>query len=171
MSDKLRIQITGMIRLLERKSKVIHRKHVFQKLRLLEVTYSTRRPALVERMSKRIGLGVEVMIVLRFVDANAPENDRWMVPVAANHAANVIDRRVLPRLVADMLPSRNLFQHQKSNLVATVKKMPRLRIMRRPNNVAMQIVSQNLGILPLHTRRHCLTDKGKGLMTIEPAQL
>jgi hypothetical protein len=93
--------------------------------------------------------GIEVVIVARLVDADAPENDGGMVPVAANHAAYVVDGDVLPGLVADVLPAGNLFEHQQADLVAGIEKMARLRIVRGAHDVAVQILAQDVGIAAL----------------------
>ncbi len=94
-----------------------------------------------------------------------------MVPVAADHAPDVVDGNVLPSFVSDMLPARNLFQNQKADFVAGIKEMTRLWIMRGADNVALELVAQNLRVATLRTSWHGLPDPGKGLMTIEPAQL
>ena len=83
------------------------------------------------------------MIVFGFVDAYSPQDDRRMVPVATNHAPNVIDGDVLPGLVPDVLPARDLFQDQKADFVAGVKEMARLRIMRSTGDVALELVPQD----------------------------
>ena len=70
-----------------------------------------------------------------------------------------------------LLPAGNLFQHEEANFVAAIKEMTRLRVMRSANNIAMKAFAQDIGILPLHARRHCLPDKRKRLMTIQTAQL
>lgn len=80
-------------------------------------------------MGKRVGAGVEVVVVFRLVDAYAPHDDGRMVPVAADHAADVIDGDLLPRFIADMLPAGHLFEYQEADLVAAIEKMTRLRIM------------------------------------------
>lgn len=41
-------------------------------------------------MGKRIGTSVEIVIVAGLVDSNSPQNNRRMVPIAANHAAHVV---------------------------------------------------------------------------------
>ena len=46
-----------------------------------------------------------------------------MVPVALDHLAHVADREILPALIADVLPTGDLFEHQESNLVAAVEKL------------------------------------------------
>src|SRR5580698_8977401 len=42
--------------------------------------------------------------------------------------------------------------------------------MRRPHNVAVELLAQNFRILPLHAPGHSLADKRKGLVTIESPQ-
>ena len=111
------------------------------------------------------------MVIFGLIDAHAPKNDRWVVPVATNHAPNVVNCDVLPRLIPDMLPSGNLFEHKKTKLIAGIEKMSRLRIVRRSHDIALEIVTQNLRIATLHPSRHRLADERKRLVAIESAQL
>src|SRR5580700_6886970 len=122
-------------------------------------------------MGQSVGADVEIVVVLRFIDAHAPEDDRWVIPVATNHASNVVDGNVLPCLVADMLPSGDLFKHKKAKLIACIEEMSRLRVVRRSYNIALETVAQNLRIATLHPSRHRLTDKRKRLVAVESAQL
>ena len=46
-----------------------------------------------------------------------------MIPVAANHAGDVVDRDQLPGFVADVLPARNLFEDEKAHFVAGIEEM------------------------------------------------
>src|ERR1700680_4225560 len=94
-----------------------------------------------------------------------------MIPIPADHAADVIDGNLLPGLWADMLPPWDFLQDQKSNFIAAIEKVPRLGIMRCPHDVAMKILPQNDCILPLYARGHRLADKWKRLMTVEASQL
>ena len=122
-------------------------------------------------MRQRVRAHVEVVIVFRFVDAHAPQNDAGMIPVAANHARDVINRNVLPGLIADVLPAGNLFENEQSHLVAGVEKMARLRIVRCAHDVAVQLVAQDVGVATLRATRHRLANERKRLMTVEAAQL
>src|SRR5215471_18932839 len=90
-----------------------------------------------------------------------------MVPVATNHALDIVNRQILPAGIADVLPTRDLFQYQQSVFIASVKKVGRLRIMRSANNVAMEFVAQNPRVAALYARRHSLANEGKCLMAIE----
>src|SRR5438309_9774038 len=112
MSDKLGIEIARMIGFFEWKPEIVHGEHIFEELRLLEVPYPTGLTSWIKQMSQGIRAGVETVIVLRFVDPNTPENNRGMIPVPADHAANVIDGNLLPGLRADMLPPWNFLQYQ-----------------------------------------------------------
>jgi hypothetical protein len=93
-----------------------------------------------------------------------------MIPVAADHAPHVIDRYLLPCLIANVLPSRNFFQHQQPHLVASIQKVPRLRIVRRAHDVALQIFSQDSRVAALRAPRHSLAHERKCLMSVQPAQ-
>src|ERR1700757_629391 len=84
MPTKFCIQIPRMIGRLQGPAEIVHGEHVFQELGLLEVANASRLPCGIELMRERIGARVEVVIVSRFVDAHAPENDRWMIPVPPN---------------------------------------------------------------------------------------
>ena len=94
-----------------------------------------------------------------------------MVPVAADHAADVINGYVLPGLATDVLPAGDLLEHKQADLVAGIEKMARLRIVRGAHDVAVQFVPQDVSIATLHTRRHGLPHPGKGLVAIEAVQL
>src|SRR5580698_9732133 len=48
--------------------------------------------------------------------------------------------------------------------------MRRLRIMRGPNDVALELMPQDMRIATLHSSRHRLTNKREGLMPVEPSQ-
>jgi hypothetical protein len=70
-----------------------------------------------------------------------------------------------------MLLAGNLFENQQTDLIAAVQKMPRLGIVRCPHDVAMQVLAQNIGILALYARWHCLSHEREGLMPVQSAQL
>ena len=66
---------------------------------------------------------LEVLVVLGLVDAHTPENDAGMVPIAANHAADIVNGDLLPRFIADVLPAGDLFQDEKPHFVAGIEEM------------------------------------------------
>src|ERR1700750_2785597 len=94
-----------------------------------------------------------------------------MVPVAADHSANVVDGYLLPLLVSDMLPAGNLFKHEQPDFVATIEEVARLGVVGSAHDVAMKLLAQNVSILALDAGWHGLTHKRKCLMSVESAQL
>src|SRR5579863_8170269 len=94
-----------------------------------------------------------------------------MVPIAADHAAHVVDGHLLPTLVADMLPTGNFFEHQEADLIASIEEMARLRVMGSSHDVAMQILAQDVGVFALGARRHSLADEWKRLVPVKSAEL
>jgi len=125
----------------------------------------------IELMGECVGARIEIVVISGFVDANSPQDDRWMIPVATDHAPNVVDGDILPGGVSDVLPARNFFQDEQADFIAGIKKMTRLRVMRGADDVALEFVTQDVGIAALRTAGHRLANEGKGLMPVEAAQL
>ena len=171
VSDEFRIQIARMVRRLQREAEIVHGEDVFEEFGFLEVADAAGLARRIELVRQRVGARVEIVIVFRFVDAHAPQNDGRMVPVAANHAADVVDGNIFPGFVSDVLPAGNLFENEQADFVAGVKKVARLRIVRGADDVALELVAQDLGVAALGAAGHGLADKGKRLVTIEAAQL
>ena len=71
-------------------------------------------PSGIETVGHSVGAGVKIVVVQRFVDAHAPQDDAGMVPVTPNHAADVIDGNQLPGLITNVLPAGNFFQNEKA---------------------------------------------------------
>src|SRR5216683_5876522 len=94
-----------------------------------------------------------------------------MVPIATNHATDIVDSDVLPGNVADVLPAGDLFENEQAQFVAGVEEVPRLRIVRRTDDVALEAVAQNLRVAALHAGGHRLSNKRECLMAVESAQL
>src|SRR5690348_10241556 len=94
-----------------------------------------------------------------------------MVPISADHPAHAVDGQLLPRLVPDVLPARNFFQDEETDFIAGIQKMPGLRVVRRANNVALQLVPENLRVAALNASWHRLTDPWECLVPIKPSQL
>src|SRR5205814_5568708 len=108
-------------------------------------------------MRQGVGAGVEAMIIRRFVDAHSPQDDGRMVPVTPNHSAYIVNRKILPWLVPNVLPARDLFKHQKPKFIAGIKKMRRLRVVGGADDIAFEFLLENLSITPLRSSRHGLT--------------
>src|SRR5205814_9233903 len=100
-------------------------------------------------MRQGVGTGIEVMIIRRFVDAHAPQDDGRMVPVTANHTAYSVKRKIFPLPVSTVLPARDLFEHQEPKFIASIEKMRRLRVVGGADDIALGFLLANLGITPL----------------------
>src|SRR5215472_6332347 len=170
MPDELCVQIAWMIRRPQRKTEVVHGEHIFQPLGIILVPYASGRAGGIQLLGQAISAGIEVVIILRFVHAYAPKHNRGMVPIAANHATDVVHRQILPGLVADVLPAGNLFQHQEAHFIASIKKVWRLRIVRGANDIHLQLILENMSVAPLDPCRHRLAHKRKRLVMVQPAE-
>ncbi len=170
VADKFGVEITRMVRRFQREAEIVHGEYVFEEFRFLEITNSTGLTRGVELARQRVGASVEVMIVKRFVDAHAPENDAGMVPVSADHAADVVDGDQLPGFITDVLPAGNFFEDKEAHLVASVEKMTRLGVVRGTHDIALEFPPKDIRIASLTAARHSLSDKRKGLMTVEAAE-
>ena len=168
VADEFRVQVARMVGRLQREAEIVHGENVFEKFRGLEVADAAGLARGIEFVGQRVGAHVEIVVVLRFVDAHAPQDDAGMIPVAADHAADVVDGDVFPGLVANVLPAGNFFQHQQADFVAGVEKMARLRIVRGAHDVAVQFVAENVGVAALRRgpawpgRRKGTSDGGRG---------
>src|ERR1700723_304904 len=171
VAHKLGVEVARVIRQFQGKSEVVSREDIFEKLGLPKCANPSCLARRVEAVRHRIGAGVEVVVVTGLVDANAPQYDGWMVPIAANHPGNVVDRQALPRLVPDMLPARHLLKNQQAKLIAGVQEVARLGIVGSSDDIAFEVPAQYLRIAPLHPPWHCRSDKWERLMTIEPTKL
>ena len=168
---EFRVQISRVVGRPQRKAEIVHGEDVFEQFGVVQVAYAAGLARIVERVRQRVGARVEVVIVDGFVDAHAPQDDRGVVPVAPDHAGDIIHGRILPRLIADVLPPRNLFEHQQARLVAGVQKGGRLRVVRGAHNVALQFLAQHQGVARLHPRRHGAAGVGERLVAVQAAQL
>ena len=133
-----------MVRWLQRPAEIVHGEDIFQQLGVLQVADASGLARRIELMCQRVGAHVKIVIVLRLVDAHAPENDGGMVPVAADHSADIVDGNQLPWLVANVLPAGNLFQNEQADFVAGIEEVARLRVVRGADDVALELVAQNM---------------------------
>ena len=154
VAHEFSVEIAGVIRRFQGKTEVVHGEDVFEKFGFLEVANSAGLARIVESVGEGVGAGVKVVVVTRLVDADAPENDGGVVPVAADHAANVVDGNLLPFFVAYVLPAGNLFEDEQADLVATVEEVAGLRIVRGADDVAMEVFAQDVGIFALYAAGH-----------------
>src|SRR5580698_613820 len=103
-----------MIRRFERESEIVHCENIFKKFGPLEITNASGLTSSIKLMRHRVSTDIEIMIVGRLVNAHSPQYDRRVIPVATDHAANVVHRNIFPVFISNMLPAGYLFEHQKS---------------------------------------------------------
>jgi hypothetical protein len=101
--------------------------------------------------------------------AQAPEQDGRMMPVAADHPAELRLRRGLPAAGADALPRTEFRQHQEAQAVARVQKGGRLRIMRQANEIQAELLDAP-GIGFLQGLGHGKPETGQVFMAVDTAQ-
>ena len=94
-----------------------------------------------------------------------------MVPVTPDHPADVVNRELLPALVADVLPSRNFLQNEQAYFVARVEEMTRLRVVGSTNDIALELFPKYLGIATLTACWHRLANEWESLVAVEAAKL
>ena len=126
-----------MVGRLQWKAEIVHGENIFEEFGFLEIADAAGLAGGIEFVGQRVGAHVEIVIVERLVDAHAPENDAGMIPVAANHAAHVIDGDQLPGFIADVLPAGDFFEDQKAEFVAGIEEMARLRVVRGADDIAL----------------------------------
>ena len=151
VADELGIEINRMIGLAEREAKVVDGEDVFEQLRAAVVADAARLAGGVERVGESVGAEVEVMVVGGIFDADAPEDDGGVVPVATYHAADVVNRKLLPWFRTNLLPARDFFKDEQADRVAAIEEVPRLRVVGGSDDVAMEARAQVDSVIKAHT--------------------
>ena len=170
VADELGVQVQRMVRRAQREAEIVHREDVFQQLGIVFVPYATGLAGGVQPVRQIVGAGVEIVVVVRFVDAHPPQRDGRMIPVAPDHLPDVPHGDILPGLVSHVLPAGDLLEHQQAGFVAGIQEMRRLRIVRGAHEVALQVVLKNEGVAPLHPGGHGAAHVREGLVAVQPAQ-
>ena len=171
VTNEFSVEVARVVGRLQGETEIVHGENVFEEFGFLEVADAAGGAGGVETVSEGVGAYVEIVVVAGFVDARAPQDDAGMIPVAANHAADVIDGDFLPRLVADVLPAGNFFEDEQAHFVAGIEEMAGLRIVRGADDVAMEFVAEDARVAVLGAGGHGLSDEGKCLMAVEAAEL
>ncbi len=84
-----------------------------------------------------------------------------------HHFPQVFQGLLLPGLVPDVLPARQLRKHQQAQPVTFIDKMLALGIVRGAHRVALQLLLQNPGVLPLQALRGGIADIGIALVPVQ----
>ena len=146
--------------------KVVVGVDVLQEMALFQIPHPGGGPAGVQLMGQGVGPGIEFIVVHALIDAHTPENDAGVVAVLQHHLPQVFQCLLLPGLVPDVLPARQLREHQQAQPVTFVNKMPALGIVGGAHRVALQLLLQNPGVLPLQTLRRSVADIGIALVPV-----
>ena len=110
VADEFGIQIARVIWRLQGEPEIVHGENIFQKFGFLKVANAAGLARGIEPVSHGVGASVEIVIVHRLIDAHAPQDNAGMIPVSADHAADVIDRNQFPGLISNMLPAREFLR-------------------------------------------------------------
>ena len=103
--------------------KIIVGIHIFQQTAFSVCTHTTCRSRIIELMCCRIRPSVKCIIILRFINAHAPEDDRRVIPVLFYHIPDIFHRLIFPCSVTDMLPPWNFCENKKSYFVTPLYKI------------------------------------------------
>ena len=104
---------------------------------------AARLSRLVERMSERVGLGIEFVVVAALVYSDAPQDYARVVVVLIYHFVDVLQAHLSPlRILADVLPAGDLGEYHESQLVALVQEMLAVGIVRGACEIDAQLVSE-----------------------------
>ncbi len=171
MAVEFGVEIERMVRRPQREAEIVHGENVFQQFGIVKIADAAGLSRRVEFVRGLVGARIEIVIVLRFVDAHAPENDGRVVPIALDHGGDIAHCQVLPVVFADVLPAGNLFEHEQAELIAGIQEMPRLRIVRSADEVEFQFFFEDHSITMLRACGHSATHVRKCLVAIQPTQL
>ena len=143
---------------------------VLQQVALFQEPHAGGRPAGVKLVGGGIGAAVQLVIVLTFVDAHAPEDDAGMVAVLQHHLPGVFHRLIFPGLPTDVLPARNFRKHQQSQPVAFVDKILALGIVGGTHRHAGKLLLQDPRVLPLEPLRNGVAHIRPALVPVQATQ-
>ena len=93
-----------------------------------------------------------------------------MAAVLYKHLPQHLAGGVLPTVIPDVLPARQLGEHQQTPPVALVQKILALGVVAGAHSGAVQLLLQNAGILPLQTFRCGVADVRVALMSVQSPQ-
>ena len=143
---------------------------ILQQMALFQIPHTGGGTAGVQLMGDFVGAGIEGIVVHALVDAHAPQDDAGVIAVLQEHLPQHLAGGVLPIVVSDVLPARQLGEHQQTPPVALVQKILALGVVTGAHGGAVQLLLQNAGILPLQAFRCGVTDVRKALVPVQPPQ-
>ena len=117
--------------------------YIFLKDTLLVGSDSACGSCGIQGVSHGIGRSIEFLIICRFVDSYSPYNYGRMIPVAQNHISYIGYCLFLPGFITDMLPAGYLCKNEKSQSVARIYEVLRLRIVRGSDCIDSKLIFKN----------------------------
>ena len=121
-------------------------------------------------MGDFIGARIEFVIVHALIDAHTPQNNAGVIAVLQQHLPQHDACAVLPCRITDVLPAGQLGKYKQAQPVTFIKEILALRVMARAHGIAVQLVFQDAGVLPLQAFRRGAADVGVALVAVQPAQ-
>src|SRR5665213_3831213 len=94
-----------------------------------------------------------------------------MVAVADDQVSDVLDDEVLEGGVSDVLPSGRLLPDHQTELVAGVEEGLCLRIVRAADDVAVEVLADDLGVAAHDARGHGVAGVGEELVAVESEEM
>ena len=93
-----------------------------------------------------------------------------MIAVLQQHLPQHGAGAVLPCPIADVLPAGQLGKYKQAQPVTFIKEILALRVMACAHRIAVQLVFQDAGVLPLQAFRRGVANVGVALVAVQPAQ-
>ena len=143
---------------------------ILQQMAFFQIPHAGGGTAGVQLMGDFVGAGVEGIVVHALVDAHAPQDDAGVTAVLQEHLSQHLAGGVLPVVVPDVLPARQLGEYQQTPPVALVQKIRTLGVVAGAHGSAMQLLLQNAGILPLQAFRCGIADVRVALVSVQTPQ-
>ena len=143
---------------------------VLQQMAFFQIPHAGGGAAGVQLMGDFVGAGVEGIVVHAFVDAHAPQDDAGVAAVLQEHLPQHFTGGVLPVVIPDVLPARQLGEYQQTPPVALIQKILALGVVAGAHGGAVQLLLQNAGILPLQAFRCGVADVRVALVSVQTPQ-
>src|SRR5437868_9030018 len=90
------------------------------------------------------------------------------VTIASDHMLCVTNGESLPRVIADIVPSRNFLPNHQAEFIAGIQKSLCLRIVGTADHIAVEIMAKDLCILAHDVVWHCKAHEGVKLVPVQP---
>ena len=143
---------------------------ILQQMAFFQIPHTGGGAAGVQLMGDFVGAGVEGIVVHAFVDAHTPQDDAGVAAVLQEHLPQHLAGGVLPVVIPDVLPARQLGEYQQTPPVALIQKILALGVVAGAHGGAVQLLLQNAGILPLQAFRCGVTDVRVALVSVQTPQ-